>query len=64
MIKLIKLKKKTDISGLATKSSVTHLITEQEEYIDKVKKKIPNISGLVSKTELTALKRRFLMLAV
>ena len=64
MIKLIKLKKKPDISGLATKSSVTHLITEQEEYIDKVKKKIPNISGLVSKTELTALKRRFLMLAV
>ena len=46
-------KKIPDISGLATKSSVTHLITEQEEYIDKVKKKIPDISGLASKTELT-----------
>ena len=28
-----------DISGLATKSSVTRLITEQEDYTDKVKKK-------------------------
>ena len=46
-------KKKPDISGLATKSSVTHLITEQEDYTDKVKKKIPDISGLASKTELT-----------
>ena len=43
-----------DISGLATKSSVTHLITEQEDYTDKVKKKIPDISGLASKSELTA----------
>ena len=33
-------KKIPDISGLATKSSVTYLITEQENYIDKVKKKI------------------------
>ena len=46
-------KKKPDISGLATKSSVTHLITEQEDYTDKVKKKIPDISGLASKTKLT-----------
>ena len=38
-----------DISGLATKSSVPCLITEQEDYTDKVKKKIPDI-----KTELTA----------
>ena len=29
-----------DISGLATKSSVTRLITEQEDYTNKVKKKI------------------------
>ena len=43
-----------DISGLATKSSVTRLITEQEDYTDKVKKKIPDISGLASKSELTA----------
>ena len=45
-------KKITDISGLATKSSVTRLITEQEDYTDKVKKNIPDISGLASKTEL------------
>ena len=32
-------KKIPDISGLATKSSNTHLITEQEYYTDKVKKK-------------------------
>ena len=38
-------KKILDISGLATKSSVTRLITEQEDYTDKVKKKIPDISG-------------------
>ena len=47
-----------DISGLATKSSVTHLITEQEEYTDKVKKKIPDISGLASKTELTVIEKK------
>ena len=58
-IKLIKLKIKIpDISGLATKSSVTHLITEQEEYTDKVKKKIPDISGLASKTELTVIEKK------
>ena len=52
--KIDKIEKKIpDISGLATKSSVTLLITEQEEYTDKVKKKIPDISGLASKTELT-----------
>ena len=39
MIKLIELKKKNpDISRLATKSSVTSLITEQEDYTDRVKK--------------------------
>ena len=53
MIKLIKLKKNPDISGLATKSSVTRLVTEQEDYTDKVKERIPDISGLASKTELT-----------
>ena len=47
-------KKIPDISGLATKSSVTRLITEQEDYTDKVKKKIHDISGLASKAELTA----------
>ena len=53
--KIDKIEKKIpDITGLATKSSITRLITEQEEYTDKVKKKIPDISGLVSKTELTA----------
>ena len=37
--KIDKVEKKIhDIRGLATKSSVTHLITEQEDYIDKVKK--------------------------
>ena len=51
-------KKLPDISGLATKSSVTHLITEQEDYTDKVKKKIPAISGLASKTELTAVENK------
>ena len=37
-------KKVPDISGVATKSSVTRLIIEQEDYTDKVKKKIPDIS--------------------
>ena len=38
--KIDKIEKKIpDISGLATKSSVTRLITEQEAYTDKVKKK-------------------------
>ena len=57
-------KKIPDISGLATKSSVNHLITEQKDYTDKNKKKIPDISGLASKTRLQLLKTRFLMLAV
>ena len=51
-------KKITDISGLATKSTVTRLITEQEGYTDKVKKKIPDINGLASKTELTAVENK------
>ena len=51
-------KKIPDISGLATKSSVTRLITEQEGYTDKVKNKIPDISGLASKTELTAVENK------
>ena len=51
-------KKIPDISGLATKSSVTRLITEQEDYTDKVKKKIPDISALASKTELTAVENK------
>ena len=51
-------KKIPDISGLATKSSVTCLITEQEDYTDKVKKKIPDISGLACKTELTAVENK------
>ena len=51
-------KKIPDISGLATKSSVTRLITEQEDYTDKVKKKIPDISGLASKTKLTAVENK------
>ena len=51
-------KKIPDISGLATKSSVTRLITEQEDYTDKVKKKIPDISGLASKTELTTVENK------
>ena len=51
-------KKIPDISGLATKSSVTRLITEQEDYTDKVKKKFSDISGLASKTELTAVENK------
>ena len=46
-------KKIHDISRIGTKSSVTRLITEQEDYSDKVKKKNPNIGSLASKTELT-----------
>ena len=57
--KIDKIEKKIpDISRLATKSSVTHLITDQEDYTDKVKKKIPDISGLASKTELTAVENK------
>ena len=51
-------KKIPHISGLATKSSVTHLITEQENYSDRVNKKIPDISGLASKTELTVVENK------
>ena len=51
-------KKKPDISRLATKSSFTRLITEQVDYTDKVKKKIPDISGLASKTELKAVENK------
>ena len=51
-------KKIPDISGLATKSSVTRLISEQEACTDKVKKKTPDISGLASKTELTAVENK------
>ena len=57
--KMDKVEKKTpDISGLATKSSVTRLITEQEDYNDKVKKKISDISGLASKIELTVVENK------
>ena len=52
------MKKNADISGLATKSSVTRLIIEQENYTDRVKKKIPDIRDLASKTELTAVENR------
>ena len=38
--------------------SVTRLITEQEDYTDKVKQKMPDISGLASKTELTAVENK------
>ena len=51
-------KKIPDISGLATKSSVTRLIIEQEDYTDKAKKKIRDISGLASKAELTAVENK------
>ena len=47
-----------DVSVLATKSSVTYLITEAENKIDKVDKKIPDISGLTSKTALTAVENK------
>ena len=47
-----------DVTKLATKSSVTYLITEAEDKIDKIDKKIPDISGLASKTELTALENK------
>ena len=56
--KILEIKKIPDISGLATKSSITRLITEQEDYTDKVQKKIPDISGLASKTELTAVENK------
>ena len=51
-------KKIPDIGRLATKSSVTCLITEQKDYTDKVKKKISDISRLVSKTELAAVENK------
>ena len=38
--------------------SVTRLINKQEDYTDKVKKKILDISGLASKTELTAVENK------
>ena len=50
-------KKISDIKGLATKSSVTRLITEQEDYIPDIPK-IPDISELASKTELTAIESK------
>ena len=45
-------KKIPDVAKLATKSSVTYLITEAEDKIDKIEKKIPDISGLANKTAL------------
>ena len=57
--KIDKIEKKIpDINVLATKWSVTRLITEQEDYTDKVKKKIPDISGLASKADLTAVENK------
>ena len=57
--KIDKIEKKIpDISRLATKSSVTRLITEQEDYTGKVKKKIPDIKGLASKAELTPVENK------
>ena len=38
--------------------SVTYLITESEDKIDKIDEKIPDISGLGSKTELTAVENK------
>ena len=56
--KIDKIEKKiSDIKGLATKSSVTRLITEQEDYIPDIPK-IPDISELASKTELTAIESK------
>ena len=51
-------KKIPDISGLATKSSVTRLITEQEDYTDKVKEKIPDISNLATASALIAVENK------
>ena len=57
--KIDKIEKKIPgISRLATKSSVTRLITVQEDYTDKVKKKNPDINGLASKTEVTAVENK------
>ena len=47
-----------DVSALATKSSVTYLITQAEYKNDKIDKKIPDISRLASKTELTAVENK------
>ena len=47
-----------DVTKLATKSSVTYLITESEDKIDKVDEKIPDISGLATKTELSAVENK------
>ena len=56
--KIDKIEKKiSDIKGLATKSSVTRLITEQEDYIPDIPK-IPDISELANKTELTAIESK------
>ena len=57
--KIYKVEKKIpDITGLATKSSVTYLITQAEDEIDKIVKKIPDISGLATKTELIAVENK------
>ena len=59
MIKLTnQIKKIPDITKLATKSSVTYLITETEDKIDKIDKKIPDISALATKTKLTAVENK------
>ena len=60
-------KKIPDVSGLATKSSITSLlptstfnskITEVEYKIKTVDNKIPNTTSLATKTELTAVKNK------
>ena len=54
------IKKFSNVSNLATKSSVTILVRDLDDRIDKVKKKIPDISGLASKTELIAVENKIL----
>ena len=53
-------KKMPDISGLATKSSVTHLISEQEDYTEltDVKNKTPDVSGLATASALIAVENK------
>ena len=58
-------KKIPDISGLATKSIVTRLITEQKDYTDEVKKKIPavenkipDVSDLATTSTLTTVENK------
>ena len=46
------------LSNYATKTDLKSSVTEAEDKIDKIEKKIPDTSNLATKTELTSVKNK------